>query len=143
MSKKYIMNIQYISGFFDADGSVTLSARKKGEFKSPQLSFSNTEYKLLKEIEKFLLQNYNIKGYISTKKQIKENHAIAYDLKYTGSYAKILSKILKLNHSKKLHRTNCINKYYNVVTKRNGKYNNNELSKKLAFERLFFCSIFQ
>lgn len=136
------MNINYISGFFDADGSITLTCKSKNEFKSPQISFHNTEISILQEIQNYLFLNYNIKGYISTKKPIKENHSIAYDLKYTGNNSKILSKLLISIHPKKRHRLNCINKYYNIVTKRNGKYNIKELSKKLAFERLFFCTYF-
>ena len=136
------MNINYISGFFDADGSITLTSRSKGEFKSPQISFHNTELSILENIQNFLLINYNIKGHISTKLPTKENHNIAYDLKYNGNYSKELSKLLISIHPKKRHRLNSINKYYNIVTKRNGKYNIKELSKKLAFERLFFCTYF-
>lgn len=132
------MNLHYISGFFDADGSVMLISRTKGEFKSPTISFSNTKLEILELIQNFLLINHNLKGYISTKPSKSINHNIAYDLKYSGTYAKELSKLLISFHPMKIHRLKVINKYYNLVTNKNGKYNKEQLSKKLAFERLFF-----
>lgn len=43
----------------------------------------------------------------------------------------------------KLHRINTILKYHKIVTSKNGKYSLSEINRKLAYERLFFCSIFQ
>lgn len=132
------MNLHYISGFFDADGSITIASNNKKEFKSPQISFSNTKLIILKEIQLFLLNNYNLKSYISIKQPRFKNHNVAYDLKFKGNHAKLLSNLLTSYHPVKQHRINCVNKYYNKVTKRNGKYNEKELKSKLAFERLFF-----
>jgi erythromycin esterase-like protein len=132
------MNLQYISGFFDADGSVTLCRKHKNENRSPQVSFHNTQLNILLEIQSFLKENYQLEGYISKKPAQKDTHLISYDLKYTGKSASNLSKILISIHPKKVHRLNTINKYYDNVTCKNGKYNESQLSKKLAFERLFF-----
>ena len=43
---------------------------------------------------------------------------------------------------KEKRRINAILKYHNLVTVRNGKYSNKELSRRLAYERLFFCPNF-
>lgn len=137
------MTLDYISGFFDADGSITLSkSYKDSKFKSLKIDLSNCDLQLLKEIQKYLFDNFNIKGYITTKQKQKENHSIAYCLSYANNYCLELSKLLNSRHSKKRHRLYCINTYYKQVTVRNGKYTNAQISKKLAFERMFFWSLF-
>lgn len=132
------MNIDYISGFFDADGSISIGRKhKSAKYKSLKLDFANNELYVLEEIKKFLL-TYNIKSYISKKLAKKITHQDSYTLSVQGSYALKLCKLLKLKHSKKIHRVNCINKYWNKVTIRNGKYTDTQIKSKLAFERLFF-----
>lgn len=132
------MNIDYISGFFDADGSITLSRKyKSAKYRSIKLDFSNNELYILEEIKEFLLTK-NIKSYISKKPAKKITHQDSYSLSVQGSYALRLCKLLNLKHSKKIHRINCVNKYWNKVTIRNGKYTNTQIKSKLAFERLFF-----
>lgn len=140
MKNKITLN--YISGFFDADGSITLSNNSNSsKYKYLKIDFTNTEKELLEEIQQLLLE-YDIKTYISTKPARKINHSISYVLSASNNYAIKLCQLLNSRHPKKLHRINCINKYYNIVTIRNGKYNTNQISKKLAFERLFFWSSF-
>jgi intein/homing endonuclease len=135
------MNIEYISGFFDADGSITISkSNKHAKYKSIKVDFSNNEKYILESIQNYL-QKFNIKSYISTKPSKKITHKESYTLSVQGSYALILCKLLKSKHSKKLHRINCINKYWINVTVRNGKYNNTQIQRKLSFERLFFYTL--
>jgi len=132
------MNINYISGFFDADGSVSLLRKHSNEHRSLQISFHNTQLIILESIKKFLMEKYQLKGYISKKSARKENHSDSYDLTYTFNNALKLSILLITIHPKKIHRLNTSMKYYRKVTSKNGKYNSKQLSKKLAFERLFF-----
>lgn len=136
------MNIQYISGFFDADGSITLVKRNKKENKSPHIYFTNTYLNILKSIKDFLEKEYKLKGRISTKKVYNDVHNIGYSLTYSNRNAKSLCKLLQPVHPKKIHRINTINKYYDIVTIRNGRYTEKQLLKKKAFERLFFISNF-
>lgn len=132
------MNIEYISGFFDADGSITLTkSNKNKQFKSLKIDFCNNYLNILQEIQNYLIK-YNIKSYLLKKLPKKSTHNINYTLTVQGNYALNLCKLLNLKHPKKLHRANCINKYCLQVTKRNGKYNLNDTNKKYAFERLFF-----
>jgi hypothetical protein len=139
------MNIDYISGFFDADGSITMCKNKKdAKFKTIKIDFTNTELNILISIQNFLKNNYNIKLHISSKRTVKINHNQSFCLSTTSNQECIkLCKLLKSIHPKKLHRINTILKYHNLVTKRNGKYNNKQISRKLAYERLFFSSLFQ
>lgn len=132
------MNIEYISGFFDADGSITLVKNKKtNQFKSLKIDFCNNYLNILEEIQKYLIKQ-GIKSYLSKKLPKKSTHNINYTLTVQGNYALNLCKILKSKHPKKLHRINSINKYWLQITKRNGKYSINDINRKYAFERLFF-----
>ena len=91
-----------------------------------------------------MLEKYNLHLYISTKPAKKKNHTTAYTLSCTSNrQCYKLCTILKSIHPKKSHRINTILKYHNLVTKRNGKYKENEYNRKLAYERLFFFTIFQ
>jgi len=139
------MNLDYISGFFDADGSITMSYSKKGnKFRSLKIDFTNVHLCILLEIQKFFKENYNIPLFICTKPAKKETHQISYTLSSSSNQRCVsLCKLLTSHHPIKKHRINTILKYHDKVTKRNGKYSNQEYTRKLAYERLFFSSIFQ
>lgn len=135
-------NINYISGFFDADGSIMLSYRsKKDKYRTPIIDFTNTEKSILEEIQKFL-QTLNIKSYISKTVKSNPNHKDGYKLTITSGYAIKLCALLYSIHPKKVHRINTIMKYHNLITNRNGKYKEREHNRKLAYERLFHFSNF-
>lgn len=136
------MNIQYISGFFDADGSISLCKQyKNSKYKALKIDFTNTDKKILIDIQNYL-NNININSCLITKKVYKDNHSQSYCLSISNNHAVNLCKLLNSKHSKKRHRINCINKYYKSVTLRNGKYNNRQHKRKLAFERLFNWTLF-
>ena len=139
------MNVDYISGFFDADGSITMCHHsKKDTFRTIKIDFTNSEKDILLSIQKFLIENHDIKTYLTFKKIKKVNHNKAYCLSTSSNQMSYkLCKILKSIHPKKLHRINTILKYHNIVTKRNGKYTQKETMRKLSYERLFFSSLFQ
>jgi len=138
------MNLDYISGFFDADGSITMVKHSKNDkYKSIKIDFTNTYIQILYEIQDYLLINHSIKTYISTKPSKKVNHSIGYTLSCSSSQQCIkICKLLKSKHPKKIHRINTIIKYHDKVTIKNGKYSTNQIKRKLAYERLFFNSSF-
>lgn len=131
------MNWNYITGFFDADGSVTAVSNNKGKNKTLQVSFHNNELNILEEIRNFIIKDIDVIGSISLKKAKKETHQDSYDLKY--SYRNALKVANKLNtiHLKKNHRI----KIYNLIqekTKRNGKYSESELKEREFLLEDFF-----
>lgn len=137
------MNENYISGFFDADGSITLcNQTKNSKYKSIKIDFTNVYLEILLEIQEFLLKKYDLKSYISSKEPKSINHNKSYSLTFSNDYAYKLCKIINSFHPKKKFRINTILKYYKSVTKRNGKYSNNNIKRKLAFERLFYLPSF-
>ena len=80
------MNIDYISGFFDADGSITMSRLKSTDpYRTLKIDFTNTKLEILLEIQKFLLENHNLHLSISTKPARKENHSTPHVLSTSGN----------------------------------------------------------
>lgn len=132
------MNWNYISGFFDADGSITMSNTGRSKNKSVVLSFHNTEKIILEEIQKYIYLKLGHKGFISCKPAKKETHKDSYDLKYTHLIKcnAILLK-MKLVHPKKIHRKKIALKL-KTVTPRNGKYTAEILNQRIQLEQIFF-----
>lgn len=130
------MNWDYITGFFDADGSVT-AVKNTSRNKTLQISFHNCELNILQNIQSFIYEDIGIKGHISCKKAKKENHRDAYDLKYSYRSAFEVARKLKTIHLKKKHRIN-IYKLVQEKTKRNGKYSEQEkLEREKLIEKFF------
>ncbi len=142
--KKQEISTQYISGFFDADGSITMSKSSKSKiYKTIKIDFTNTDRPVLEKIQSFLKLK-KITANISTKTPTKKMHSISYTLSVNSNQMCIkLCKLLQPLLCKKKHRVNTVLKYHNLVTNRNGKYTVKEHARKLAYERLFFSSIFQ
>lgn len=132
------MNWQYITGFFDADGSITLAVSSKGRRRSPQLSFHNNELEILTSIQTFIEKELNVVGHISAKKKAKEHHGQQYDLKYVN-FPKCVEIIKHLNsiHPKKAKRFEVIKKLY-PLTPRNGKYTDEMSAERDILEQEFF-----
>lgn len=139
------MNDSYISGFFDADGSITMSkCNSSNPYRTIKIDFSNTQLGLLKEIQEYLFKTYGLKLNITTKPSKNDKWAEAYTLSSSSNrICYKLCEIIKSHHPKKVHRINTILKYHNKVVKRNGKYNEREKMRRLAYERLFFSNAFQ
>ncbi|MBQ7430691.1 MAG: LAGLIDADG family homing endonuclease [Butyrivibrio sp.] len=140
-----MINDSYISGFFDADGSITMSKSGHNDsYRTLKIDFTNTQLETLKDIQKYLQDTYGLKLFLVTKPSTKEQWSESYTL--TTSANRVcykLCEIIKSHHPKKIHRINTVLKYHNVVVKRNGKYNEREKMRRLAYERLFFSNAFQ
>lgn len=132
------MNWKYITGFFDADGSITLAVISRGRKRSPQLSFHNNELEILLDIKEFIQKELGLKGFISSKRKAKEHHNQAYDLKYVDfKKCTEIIKYIKSIHPKKKKRFEVINKLY-FFTPRNGKYTEDMLKQRKTLEEEFF-----
>lgn len=132
------MNWDYISGFFDADGSVTLSRMRKGAKRTAVIGFTNNKKEILDQIDDFIFKECGFRGIFYTYKPIKTTHSIGYDLRYTY-YPKVTVLIshIKTQHLKKKKRFEIIQQL-NLLTPNNGKYTSDQLSKKEKLEKLFF-----
>lgn len=131
------MDWNYINGFFDADGSISLIKKHPNRKRSITLYFSNSERNILESIQAFILKETSIKGHLVSKKTYKENHSPQYDLRYSDGQAFLLVPFLKSIHPKKAHRLE-VAKRYKSVTPRNGKYTEEMLEKRNQFVTDFF-----
>lgn len=131
------MTKEYIAGFFDADGYVTVTSSHSNEEPSAVAGFTNTVRPLLVEIQRFISKEFQLKGSIGTKKAYKSNHHIGYDLKYRGNkkVIELLSK-LPIKHPKKVKRYKILKKIAKY-TVRNGKYQGGTLDIRRKFVTQF------
>ncbi len=129
------LTIEYITGFFDADGSVSLMRAAKNEHKSPTVAFHNNERVILEKIKAYF-------GFvsISKKKARKPTHKDSYDLKMAYNKAMLVLAQMRpyILHPKKKHRTDLILEEYLSVTDRQGNYSGEMLIAKYDFEERFF-----
>lgn len=131
--KKYIKS--YIAGLFDGEGTVTLSrTHSNDKFKAPVASMTSTSIEILNFIQIY----YG--GCISKQKVYKEHHKLSWVWKITNqkallSFKDILPFILI---KEKQRRIKLLLNNYNNLTKRNGKYTNEEIDRKLDLESKFF-----
>jgi hypothetical protein len=132
------MNWNYISGFFDADGYITMSRPHKNQNKTVYVGFTNIEESILVEIKDFILNNIGVKGSISKKSARKENHSDSYDLKYLYNNALKVIEMIDTHHPKKSHRKNIVIEQYKKLTPRNGKYTDEIKEKREKMIESFF-----
>lgn len=123
------MNWNYIAGFFDADGSISVIKVNKNKNKTLQVSFHNNEVYILDQIRYFILKELKIMGTISLKPAKKETHSDSYELKYSYQNALRVANKLNILHKKKKYRIDIYNQIQEK-TKRNGKYSEKELKER-------------
>lgn len=127
--------LYYLAGLIDGEGTITLSKiNSNNQFRTPVISVSSTTYELVE----YLKQNYG--GHISKHKVYKDNHKQSWSWKLTYSPAVNLCKRLYkfLREPSKKYRAKFISDNYPNLTKRNGKYSEEEIKAKILFEDQFF-----
>ena len=126
----------YIAGIIDGEGTISLTRMHKGEFRRPCISISSTDKELLIYIKSLP------DGVINNKKNYNpERHKDSYTLtiKKKEKVFEVLEKTppyLRVN--KKRARALWILRFYDNVSRRNGKYSPTLLKQKLQFEEEFF-----
>ncbi|HLN72600.1 MAG TPA: LAGLIDADG family homing endonuclease [Prolixibacteraceae bacterium] len=95
------MTWEYISGFFDADGSITAVRVHSNTNKTIQVSFHNNEIEILEVIKSFIFSELGIMGSITRKKCKKPNHGVAFDLKYSYRNGLLVANRIISYHQKK------------------------------------------
>lgn len=124
----------YVAGLFDGEGTVTLVRKNKGKFKAPICSMTSTTKSLLQ----LLKSSYG--GYIRKQKKYKEHHKDAWiwSVVYDPTLD-LLSRIYQfIREPEKRRRAYLLLSQYKSITPRNGRYTDEMLDKKNAFELEFF-----
>ena len=125
----------YTAGLFDGEGTVTLARKNKGDpFRRPSVSISNTAMELLG----FLKERYG--GSICSKRNYKEHHlpSFTWGLRETKCLAFLSDIIPHVREPNKRYRILLLLKEYKTLTKRNGKYTEEQRIARLDFENRFF-----
>ena len=131
------MNWEYISGFFDADGHITLTGQKEKK-RTTHVGFTNIDLELLESIKNFIMNEIQIKGVISKRLSKKENHSTCYNLLYRYDGALKVAEKINSNHYKKKEKIKLVLSTYKLVTPRNGKYTEELEKKREKFINEFF-----
>lgn len=136
------MNWNYISGFFDADGYITLVKDRKGKPRTVIVGFTNTKLEILKAIQLFIFTKTGTKGFISKKTSKKEGQSDGYDLKYTQfvKALNVLSHMRSSIHPKKQRRYKILKEIYKL-TPRNGKYTQKMIDDRTKLEEQFLKTL--
>lgn len=128
------LQIAYLAGLFDGEGTITLLRHNRNEFKGPVMSMTSTTHNLL------VLCQKSLGGDIQTQKVYKSHHKPSWSWRVRGNAA--LNAIAKLypylQEPEKKRRMQLILSTYKEVTPRNGKYSDELLLKKKDFEHEFF-----
>lgn len=134
MSKKSESIYSWVAGLVDGEGSIMLGRSRKTEFRSPQLSVSNTAIELLEPLQRIF------GGRICNHGRRTKKHAVAYSWRLSHDQALMaMSKIYPfMQHPLKRKRIQFLIARYKRVTKRNGRYTEKELQRKQSFEDQFF-----
>ena len=132
------MNWDYITGFFDADGYITMVRPNKNKNKTLVVGFTNVELELLEEIKDFINESLNVRGTIVRKQARQETHSDSYDLTYKFSGALKVIDMIDTKHPKKKHRKNVVSESYLKLTPRNGKYTEEMKEKREKMVLTFF-----
>lgn len=125
----------YIAGIIDGEGTITLSSEnpKTKKMRIPVVSVSSTTLPLLD----FLKLHYG--GSISKHKVYQSHHkqSWSWKVRYNGAI-KLCSDVVDiLIEPEKRRRADLLINVYPKVTKRNGKYTEEELISKKEFEEIF------
>lgn len=130
------MTLDYIAGFLDGEGSITLARdRKYAKFKSPMVSFSDNARGILEDIQASL----PMRGSVISKTEARQNCSPSFTLQYKDNAALDLCALLqdKLRHPSKRARAQLLVAQYKSITPRNGKYTAEMAKMKLEFEERF------
>jgi hypothetical protein len=129
------MNIHYLAGLFDGEGTITLTKRKSTDlYRYPTLSLTSTT-KVLCE-----LMQQAFGGWIVTKKNYKDHHKPAWSWHTNGDKAVngCAALVEYINEPQKKARMMLVVDLYKSVTPRNGKYSDQAKLCKEQFEKKFF-----
>lgn len=132
---KEFVDLVYVGGLFDGEGTVTLTKRKASDmFRAPTLTLTSTTKELVDVCKEVL------DGFVVIKKTYKDHHKQAWSWCINGNKAidAMIRIIPFIREPEKKRRMQHIIDHYKNVTPRNGKYNETSLQLKHKFEAEFF-----
>ncbi len=124
----------YAAGLMDGEGTITLTKSKKKARRRPHVSLSSTTIELVELFKKY----YG--GTIVSHKVYKAHHKPNWSWRVEYDRAlDFLKLVLPYMHEpEKVRRGSLLLDKYKSVTVRNGRYSEEQLLKKEAFEQEFF-----
>ncbi len=125
----------YIAGIIDGEGTITMTKKPdNSQYRMPVISVSSTTLPILT----FLKDRYG--GSISTHKIYQSHHKQSWSWKVVYNRALAVCSDIDglLLEPEKQRRVTLLLNQYSSVTKRNGKYTEEERKIKLQFEEDFF-----
>jgi O-phosphoseryl-tRNA(Cys) synthetase len=121
----------YIAGLIDGEGTVTLGRKHRNENRQLVVSISNNEIALLE----FVLNSVRT-GKITAKRKTRPHHANSYTYAvYNRQALALLEQVQPYLKTCKAKRAEIILRDYIRLTPRNGKYTDEQLRERKAFEK--------
>jgi hypothetical protein len=121
----------YIAGLVDADGTVTLTRKHRGENRALVVSISNTDRILLAFVAGAIGA-----GKITRKRAARKKHSPSFVFAiYNRQALQLLENIALFLQTYKSHRADLILRQYVLLTPRNGRYTAASRESRLKFEQ--------
>ncbi len=130
------MSIIYCAGLFDGEGTVTLGrSSNPNAFRRVEVSLSSTDKILCQK----MTETFGV-GFIRFRPRAKKHHKDAYEYRVSGPSAIKVLRILRphILCPMKIARAEFILDNFESLTKKNGKYTDEERTAKEQFEKKFF-----
>ncbi len=125
-----VCDAAYLAGLIDADGTVTLTRKHRYENRHAAVSISNTDKNLLK----FVAGTIGA-GKITSKRIVRSNHCPSFVFSiYNRQALLLLEWVQPFLHTYKARRAEIMLRDYLALTPRNGKYTDEILLARRAFE---------
>lgn len=130
-------DLAYLAGLVDGEGTITLDrTANPNAFRAPMLSISSTDRELVEAAAAILGV-----GSVQTKSRtrVPDHHRTGYEYRVKRHAALGAIALLRpyLRHPEKIRRANLLLGEYVVLTRRNGKYTEDERRAREDFERRF------
>lgn len=128
------LNLGYVAGIIDGEGSIMLIKKDSAsKYRTPMVTVSSTTRELLEYLK------FHFGGCILTKNEKRENYKESFTWKIEYDKALECCELIQpyILVPEKSYRIDLLLNQYKAVTKRNGKYSNEEALAKIQFENLF------
>jgi hypothetical protein len=131
------VDVGWLAGILDGEGTITLLARSAPRFRQPTLSVTSTDLPILTRICRLA------GGHISrhTRRNPNRRWRAAWIWKLNGASTVLAVLRLVVDHlrcPKKRRRARFLLAHYGRVTQRNGRYSAAQRARKVAMEQRFF-----